>query len=285
MEKKCDLHTHSVYSDGTCTPAEILRQAEEMGLSHVALTDHNTVSGLAEFLQAADGLQVIPVPGIEFSCGWQGKEVHMLGLFLQPEHFEKVHAFVQQLHQRKDESNRQLVKKLQERGYDLCYDELVQKTVGGHINRAHIAQSMLEKGYVSSVEEAVKGILSPAYGLYRPSERLDAMEAIRFIRSVQGAAVLAHPFLNQGEEELERFLPLAKEAGLDGMETQYPLFDEKTEQAARALAERFSLLESGGSDFHGAIKPHIALGTGKGSLFVPERFARQMEKHVQEKNA
>ena len=273
METGCDLHTHSLFSDGTCAPEELVQLAEGMGLSHVALTDHNTVLGLDRFLQAAQHTSVQAVPGVELSCGWGGREIHMLGLFLQPCHFHKVHEYVQAMHRKKDESNRQLVEKLQEAGYALSFEELTKCTPEGHFNRAHVAKAMLEKGYVRSVEEAVKGILSPAYGLYRPPERLDALEAIRFLRSICAVPVLAHPYLNQSADELAVFVPRAKEAGLIGMEVRYPLFDRETEEAAARLAKAHHLLPSGGSDFHGAIKPHIALGTGTGKLFVPSDYA------------
>lgn len=280
METRCDLHAHSLFSDGTCTPEELVQLADEMGLSHVALTDHNTVLGLERFLQAAQHASVQPVPGVELSCGWGGREIHMLGLFLQPCHFPEVHEYVQAMHRKKDESNRQLLEKLQQAGYALSFDELSRKTPEGHFNRAHVAQAMLEKGYVTSVQEAVNGILSPAYGLYQPPERLNALEAIRFLRSLGAVPVLAHPYLNQTPDELAAFVPPAREAGLIGMETRYPLFDRETEEAACALANAYGLLPSGGSDFHGTIKPHIALGTGKGNLFVPESYARALAKRA-----
>lgn len=277
MDKACDLHAHSLYSDGTCTPAELILLAEEKGLSHLALTDHNTVLGLREFLQAAETSLVEAVPGIEISCGFQGKEVHILGLYLPPTSFDEVHTFVQEIHRRKDESNRQLVQRLRDAGYDLCYETLVANTRGGHINRAHIAKAMLEKGDVPSVEAAVKGVLSPAYGLYQPPERLDALEAVRRLAAWGAVPVLAHPFLNQTESELHIFLPQARASGLIGMETRYPLYDEPTARLAAQMARQYGLLESGGSDFHGAIKPHIALGTGTGSLFVPAAFAENLK--------
>ena len=280
MEARCDLHAHSLFSDGTCTPEELVQLAEEAGLSHVALTDHNTVLGLERFLQAAQHASVQPVPGVELSCGWQGREIHMLGLFLKPAHFSRVQEYVQAMHRRKDESNRQLIEKLREAGYALSFDELSRKTPEGHFNRAHVAQMMLEKGYVRSVQEAVNGILSPSYGLYQPPERLNALEAIGFLRSLGAVPVLAHPYLNQTADELASFVPLAKEAGLIGMETRYPLFDRETEEAACRLADAHGLLPSGGSDFHGAIKPHIALGSGKGNLFVPESYARALSERA-----
>lgn len=274
MDTRCDLHTHSFFSDGTCAPEDIVRLAVQLGLTHVALTDHNTVLGLDRFLQAAENQPLHAIPGVELSCSWQGKEIHMLGLDLPRETFPLVHQSIQEMHRKKDECNRLLVHSLRQHGYDLSYEALCRRTPEGHFNRAHVAQMMLEKGYVSSVAEAVQGILSPKAGLYKPPERLDALHAVRFLRSIGAVPVLAHPFLSLTEADMHCFLPLAKDAGLSGMETRYPLYDDKTAHTAACMARQYGLLESGGSDFHGTIKPHISLGTGTGSLLVPSAFAQ-----------
>lgn len=268
----CDLHAHSVYSDGTCTPEEVIALAEERSLAAVALTDHNTVSGLERFMWAADGKKVQAVAGMELSTVFDGAETHMLGLFLPRSGWPLLEEKMQVLLQNKEESNRRLIAALQQAGYDVDYEELAAATLGGRINRAHIGADMVKKGYVGSISEAMSGLLSEKGGFYRPPERLSALEGISLIRKAGGLAVLAHPFLNLTEEELRRFLPLAKEAGLTGMETHYSLFNRDITEKARRLAAEYGLLESGGSDFHGLHKPDIALGWGKGGLQVPARF-------------
>lgn len=268
----CDLHAHSVYSDGTCTPEEVIALAEERSLAAVALTDHNTVSGLERFMRAADGKKVQAVAGMELSTVFDGVETHMLGLFLPRNGWPLLEEKMQVLLQNKEESNRRLIAALQQAGYDVDYEELAAATLGGRINRAHIGADMVKKGYVGSISEAMSGLLSEKGGFYRPPERLSALEGISLIRKAGGLAVLAHPFLNLTEEELRRFLPLAKEAGLTGMETHYSLFNRDITEKARRLAAEYGLLESGGSDFHGLHKPDIALGWGKGGLQVPARF-------------
>ena len=268
MEKLCDLHTHSLYSDGTCTPGQLIEKAREAGLSAVVLSDHNTVAGLPSFLEAARDSGVEAVPGVEFSTEYLGKELHILGLFIQPEAYPQVNALLQQFLQRKDQSNRELVERLAQAGIVLDYDK-IKRQAAGSINRAVIGAEMVELGYCESVKKAFSDWLSPKKGYYIPPLRPDAFETIRFIKSIGAVAVLAHPFLNLDASELEIFLQQAVPAGLDGMEVSYSLFSqEQTENACR-IADRFGLLYSGGSDFHGNNKPDIFMGVGKGNLQIP----------------
>lgn len=282
MDKFCDLHTHSNYSDGTFSPTQLLDAAEDAGLSAIALCDHNTVLGLPEFLAAARGRAVEAVPGAEFSTDYQGVELHILGLFIRPEHFENITALMEDARQRKERSNRELVQALSAAGYPMDYDSMKSRTPSGQLNRSHIAAEMTELGYTATRQEAFVRFLSPKCGYYNPPERIGAFQMIELIRSMGAAAVLAHPFLNLKEEAaLRGFLGPAKEAGLSGMEVLYPLFDREKTQLASALAKEFELLPSGGSDFHGANKPDIRLGSGKGELAVPLSFLDGLKKSIQ----
>lgn len=279
----CDLHTHSVFSDGTCTPSAVVVQAEQLGLAAVALTDHNTVAGLPAFLQAAEGKNVMAVPGMELSVQYGQGEVHMLGLFLPRTSWPILQNKMEEVNRRKEESNRELIAALQKAGYPLDYDELTAATPTGRINRAHMGADLIKKGYVNSIGEAMNGLLSEKGGYYRPPKRMDAMEAVALIRQLGGAPVLAHPFLNLTEDKLMAFLPQAKEAGMMGMETHYSLFTAEETERARQLAERFGLMESGGSDFHGHHKPDIALGWGRGNLRIPAAFYERLSTAAQQK--
>lgn len=272
MERYCDLHTHSVYSDGTCTPAQIIELAEAAGLSAVALCDHNTVAGLPDFFEAAQGREIEAVGGIELSTEYKGKDLHIVGLYIRPEYYEGITERMEETNRRKLESNRSLINALSALGYVLDYEELSAQHPGGNINRAHIAAAMKEKGYISSIEEAFSGVLSDEGGVYQPPKRIDTMEAISYLKSIGAVAVLAHAFYDFTEQELEEFLPLAKAAGLDGMETLYSSFDAEQRKAAARIAEKYGMLPSGGSDFHGDNKPDICIGRGKGDLFVPISF-------------
>lgn len=277
----CDLHTHSRYSDGTCSPAEIIRQAEALGLSAVALTDHNTLAGLPEFLTAARGTAVTAIPGVEISTLYGDTELHIVGLYLPPDSFDAVMALLEGFNQKKEESNRLLIRNLNRAGYGLDYEDICRHHPEGTLNRAVIAAALLEKGFVGSTQEAFQSLLSKKAGYYVPPERLDVFTAIRFLKSIGAVPVLAHPFLNlKTEDALRAFLENAVPQGLAAMETMYPSFSEEQTDLARRMAREYNLKESGGSDFHGDTKPHIRLGTGKGTLAVPAAFAEELKNGI-----
>ena len=268
----CDLHTHSTSSDGSLSPSELVAAAEEMRLGALALTDHNTTKGLAEFTAAAEGSGVTAVPGCEFSTDFGDRELHIVGLFLPRESWPAVEGYTDALRRSKHASNLLMIEKLRERGCDITYDEVAAITDAAEFNRAHVARVLQAKGCVDSLDQAFDTLLKAGNGCYFPAKRPDALKTVRFIRDRGGVAVLAHPFLNLDADGLEAFLPQAMEAGLTAMETRYSLFNEAKTHEAQALAKRFGLLPSGGSDFHGVAKPAIALGVGKGGLQVPYAY-------------
>jgi len=276
MEKLCDLHAHSTASDGTLTPTELLHLAVETKLSALVLCDHNTVAGLPEFTEAAEGLPLEAVPAIEFTTEFEGTELHMLALWVRPEHYAAINQILEDFKRRKAESNVRLVENLAKAGYRIDYETIEKEH--SYVNRAHIAQALMDGGYVGSVKEAFKTLLQPEQGYYVPPKRPDALEIIRFIKSIGAVAVLAHPLLNLEEAGLRKFLPLAVEAGLDAMETLYAKYTPEETALAKALAAEFRLLESGGSDFHGEAKPDIALGSGRGDLRIPADFLERLKK-------
>ena len=280
----CDLHTHSIFSDGTCTPEELVDNAIKAGLSAVALTDHNTVDGLPDFVSAASEKNITCVAGAEFSADYNGKELHILGLFIPPEHFDKVSDLMLIGNIRKEESNLALIESLNQAGYNLNYEAIKSSTPNGKINRAHIAAAMLEKGYINSVTEAFDTVLSPVVGYYKVPERITAQEIIKFIDSIGAVSVLAHPFfVSRGKEllnenELVDFITSIQ--GLDGMECYYSTYDEAATEKAVKIADRFGLIKSGGSDFHGSLKPDIQLGIGKGNLKIPHKCYLELKERA-----
>ena len=279
MDKWCDLHTHSIFSDGTCSPAEIIDGAIKAGLSAIALTDHNTVDGLPDFMTAAKDKPIEAIPGAEISVDYNGTELHMLGLFIKPEYFPQISELMQVVMHRKEQSNINLIESLARIGIHLDYDEIKRTTPNGQINRAHIATAMTQKGYTHSIEEAFETHLSKSAGFYKEPQRITVWEALDFIQSIGAVSVLAHPFLNLSKNELADFLPLAKEKGLVGIECYYSLYDEETTAASLRIANDFGFLRSGGSDFHGSRKPGIRLGVGKGNLKIPYEWHLDL-KHV-----
>ena len=278
MENYCDLHNHSVFSDGTRTPAELIDEAVALGLSAIALTDHNTADGLNDFLAAAEGKPILAVPGTEFTVEYNGTELHLLGLFIDPIHFPAVQKISDDYLQRKAQSNLDLIDALNQGGYHVDFDEIRAQTPNGNVNRAHIAAALVEKGYVPTIKDAFKTLLSEDAGFFREPPKPDFWETLDFIISIDAVPVLAHPFLDLTEEQLIDFLPRAKERGLVGMEIIYSTYDEATTACAARLARDFGLMPSGGSDYHGAKKPDIRMGVGKGNLRIPAQWAENLKK-------
>ncbi len=277
MEKLCDLHTHSIFSDGTSTPAEIIDMAIKANLSAVALSDHNTVDGLPDFLSAAVGKNIEAIAGTELSVDYDGTELHLLALFIPQVNFSQISELMVEMDKKKEESNIALVDSLSRAGMILDYEAIKSQTPTGKVNRAHIARGLMQKGYVSSIEEAFNTHLSLEAGHYKPSKRFSIWEALDFIRSIKAVPVLAHPFLKLSKEELTILLPLAKKRGLVGMECYYTTHDAEATETALSLARDFDLCFSGGSDFHGDTKPGVHLGVGKGNLRIPYEWALKLK--------
>lgn len=265
----CDLHTHSIYSDGTCTPTELVDMAAAVGLSAIALTDHNTTDGLPEFLSAARDRSIEAVAGVEFSVSYNGRELHLLGLFIDEKYFSEINRLTAEMDALKEKSNIDLAHSLAKAGIVLDYEKIKKSTPNGRVNRANFASEMVRLGYVKDRDEAFDVYLSPEAGHYKEPRRLELFETIELIRAMGALPILAHPFLQLDEAELEDALPLLKAHGLAGMECYYSLYDEKTTEKALEMVRRHGLLPSGGSDFHGENKPKIKLGSGLGGLSIP----------------
>ncbi|MBQ8725528.1 MAG: PHP domain-containing protein [Clostridia bacterium] len=264
----CDMHVHSCFSDGSSTPAQLIEEGLSVGLSAIALTDHNNIGGAEEFLKASCGKDIKAVVGTEFSTDYGDKELHILGLFIQKEHFKKVTAYCERVILNKEKSNRVMIDRLKKAGYDIDYDE-VKRNCQGTMNRAHIGAVLFKKGYTKTIEEVFDTILSKSGGIYESAKRLDAFETIKFIRSIGAVPVLAHPFLDLNESELRVFLAKATANGLIGMETEYTTYSPEQTFLARQIASEFGLKRSGGSDYHGCRKENVALATGRGNLAIP----------------
>lgn len=265
-----DLHVHSNKSDGTFSPTELVQYSVEKGLTAIALTDHDTTEGLAEAINAAAGLSLTVIPGIEFSTVYDNKDVHVLGLFIDydsPVFQEALKGFVNSRILR----NEKMCHRLQEKGIDITYEKLLEAYPEAVITRAHYARFMLEQGVIKSMPEAFERYIGDHAPCYVPREKITPYQAVELIRKVKGIPVLAHPPLyRMSDERLEQLVISLKEAGLAGIETIYSTYTRGEENHMRTLAGKYDLLITGGSDFHGSNKPDIDLGTGKGNLSVPE---------------
>ena len=273
----CDLHIHSKISDGFDPPEQLIDLAIEAELEAVALCDHNDVGGLPAFLAAAEGKAIRAIAGIEFSVDWRGKELHLLGLFLPERSFGKITALMAIAQERKRQSNVHLIESLQRAGYDIDFETVLKTTDGEGFNRSHVAYVLTQKGYTPSIKAAMDTVLSVEAGHYKPPVRYSIWEMLALIREIGAVAVLAHPLLNVTPEELRELLPEAKKQGLAGMECLYSEYDDQATATAFALAVEFGLLPSGGSDYHGAGKPHIQMGVGQGNLRIPYAYAKALE--------
>lgn len=274
-----DLHTHSKSSDGSLPPAALAQEAKCLGLTAVALTDHNTVSGIPQFMAAAARLDITAVAGVELSTVCDGRELHLLGLFIPPEHYESITALTKRYRDCKEQSNMDLAGRLTADGYTVDYEKLRRENPDRVINRALIAEVLMAEGHVPSVKAAFDTLLGEGMGYYTPPERLDFFDAIRFLRSIHTLPVWAHPLQYADEPTVRSILPRAVEAGLLGIEVMHSSYGEDTVARAKALADEFCLLYSGGSDFHGTAKPTVKLGVGSstaGSLNIPDEYFEKL---------
>lgn len=276
MHARIDMHTHSTASDGTYTPTELMRAAKEAGLSAIALTDHDTFEGLPEARGEAARQGIELVPGCELSLDFAGLPTHMLALFVD----ERPGALVSELtriREARARRNAVMLAKLREVGVHLEHDDVAARAAGV-VGRPHIAQAMLAQGAVRSFEEAFQRFLGKDGLAYVPKEKLTPAEAIRAVHADGGLAVLAHPYLlTQQAHRLEALLTELKGQGLDGVEVYYTEHSDQYTALVARLAEKLSLLASGGSDFHGAVKPGVRLGRGRGGLFVNGQLLEAMK--------
>ena len=265
----CDLHTHSNFSDGSCTPSEIIALAKEKSLI-VALTDHNTVEGLPEFLTEAEKQGVTAIGGTELSTYHNGTEFHLLGLFIDPDKYKDVTMLTKEFRILKEISNMEMVERLAAAGYCIDYLSVKRRTPNDNANRVQVAEELMEKGYVGSIKEAFNTLLKEGNGFYIPSERLQLKDAVSFLRKIKAIPILAHPLEDTDEESLRNIIPELIDSGLLGMEVLHSSYSNEKIEAAFKIAEDFGLFASGGSDFHGDKKEGVYLGTGKGNLSIPD---------------
>jgi len=271
-----DLHTHSTASDGTLAPAELVALAERIGLTALALTDHDTTGGLPEALRAARGMPIELVPGVELSAASETGAIHIVGLYVDHAN-EELEAGLAWARRMRDERNPEIAKRLAALGVPVDLERVAEIARCGVVGRPHLAQAMVERGHVATREEAFERYLAPGGAAYVPKRKLEPAECIRLIRGSGGVPVLAHPDQTGLEgSELERLVAELKSCGLAGIEVYCPSYDSSKTRALRDLALEYELVESGGTDFHGDAKPAIRLGRGFGSMYVPDALLERM---------
>ena len=262
-----DLHTHSTASDGTLSPAQLVALAATKGLAAVALTDHDTLAGLPEAgrIGAAHGVEVIS--GVELSVADGDRSIHLLGLFL-PDRPGRLAEALTYLRARRHNRNQLILDKLRTQGIAIDY-EAVTALAQGAVGRPHIAQAMLQAGAVTSFKEAFTRYLGVHGRAYVPKDKLTLARAVELLHDEGALTVLAHPYmLGLAGPALAETIGRYRDAGLDAIEAFYTEHSQAQTLEYLALARRFGLAVSGGSDFHGGAKPEVELGYGRGALRV-----------------
>lgn len=246
--KRIDLHTHTTASDGKCSPTENVMLAEERGLQAIAITDHDTVGGIQEALQAAEHLSVEVIPGIEVSTLIEGTEIHVLGYFIDFEN-EAFNSELAKLRETRNLRNEMMVEKLQELGIEISIEEVKakQQKKGGNVGRPHIAEVLMEKGIVHDLAEAFDVYLGKEGKAYVNPPRISPFEGVALIQKYGGVPVLAHPGLYDYDELIKELV----EIGLKGIEVHHPDHSPEEVKKYAEMAKEFQLIATGGSDYHG----------------------------------
>ncbi|MGC8873881.1 MAG: PHP domain-containing protein [Chloroflexia bacterium] len=279
-----DLHTHSTASDGRLTPQKLVEKAVSEGLSVLGLTDHDSVAGIDEAWNACQGSRLIFVPGVELSTDRPGADCHILGYFVDHRHPRLTEALSTFLQERRERGER-MVQRLRELGIPISWERVQELAQGGIVARPHVAEALLEAGYVSSRQEAFERYIGHGRPAYVTRLKFSPEEAVRLIRSAHGVPVLAHPTFADPDHdftaELSRqipypFLESLCEAGLLGLEAYYTDYSPELSARLQELAQHFGLIVTGGSDFHG--NPE---GPALGSVGVPAEVVPRLLEQAQ----
>ena len=274
--KTIDLHVHTTASDGTASPAEAVKLAKAAGLSAIAITDHDTVSGYAEAAEAGKALGVEVIPGIEISTKY-GRAVHILGYYIDPDS-DKLAPVLEWVVRDRDERNRKMAELMAADGLPVSYEEM-HRRFGAVIGRPHFAEVLVELGLAKDVRDAFDRYVEKGQKYYLPRNFLSIERVIEIIREAGGIPVLAHPFQYKLDDAgLRELIEHCMESGLKGMECRYSGYSTEQSKYLGRLAEEYGLIKTGGSDFHGENKKHISIGTGTGALEVPYQYLEKLRK-------
>lgn len=263
-----DLHTHSNASDGSDTPAELVKKAKQAKLSALALTDHDTLAGLPEAIAASRELNLEFIPGCEIAVASEYGEIHLVGLWVQPDNAALNQALNTMLAAR-SKRNKAIVEKLQALGISVNYADIESLVSGESIGRPHIARALLDLGVVESQHEAFSKYLGKKSPAYVARELPSPAQGIKLLRDAGATVSWAHPMLLRAPRDwVESTLDILVKSGLDAVEAYHSEHSDADSRICVELAAKHDLVLSGGSDYHGREKPGIAMGSGKGGLRV-----------------
>jgi predicted metal-dependent phosphoesterase TrpH len=279
---RIDLHIHSTASDGTLTPAEIVRQALALHLGAIAITDHDSVDGSREALEAGVPAPLGFLTGVEISASPPSSyprrgSFHILGYRIDVAD-KALNRELKRLQRARENRNPGILNKLNALGIPIRMEEVMAVAGGGQVGRPHIAKLLISKGVADTIEDAFDRYLGNGKAAYVDKYRIDCATAIKRIKAAGGIAVLAHPGLLElnDERHLREILTELKQMGLGGIEVYYPEHSQQQTRRFTGLAQHFELLMTGGSDFHGTIHPAVKMGSGKGDLAVPYRLYEKL---------
>jgi predicted metal-dependent phosphoesterase TrpH len=267
-----DLHTHSTASDGTLTPTELVAAACAEGLSAIALTDHDTIAGIDEFLDAAAGSPLRAIPGVEVACSWYGASLHLVGLFID-HHDLSLKRLLERICTHRAERNRLILDALGAAGIDLTHDAVCECARGQVIGRPHFASALVRGGWCRDLQDAFTRFIGKGRPAYIRRFLPLPSEAVRTIHNAGGVAVWAHPLggaPQSRKKKLRQVTNHLQKIGVDAMEVYYSDYTPAETERSLEIAKEFGMLLSGGSDYHGANMPGVELGRGRGKLCVPD---------------
>jgi predicted metal-dependent phosphoesterase TrpH len=274
---RLDLHLHTIHSDGSCTPTEVVNMAHQAGVTALAITDHDIMTGVVEAMEAGQQCGIEIIPGVEISSLSGNSELHILGYFLDRQDSDLL-ARLKTLRDGRHLRNPQIIERLQTLGIDITYDEVRALAGSDSVGRPHIARALMDKRVVASAKEAFDRFLADGKPAYVPRELPSPVEAIHWIKAARGLAVLAHPtWVKVAEQPLVDLVRQLKADGLDGVEVYYSTHAARQTREYLSLAQQLGLLVTGGSDFHGLTKPDIEVGIGKGTLHIPTSLLPKMK--------
>lgn len=268
MKNLVDLHTHSTASDGSLSPHDLVTEAKKAGLLAIALSDHDTLSGIATAKKAAEKAEIELIPAVELSAQYLC-EIHILGYYVD-ENDPKLLGALTDLQTERKARNLRMISRLQEIGKDITLSEVTGFSPDGVITRAHFAKALVKKGYANSISEAFELYLDEGKPAFVPRDKMTAKDAISLVKNAGGIPVLAHPFQYTNDPiEVENMICTLKQDGILGMECYYSEYDLSQKNILLEIARRQGMLITGGSDFHGSYKPKLMIGKGYGDLEVP----------------
>lgn len=267
-----DLHVHSNASDGSLTPREVANEAISMGLRAIALTDHDTIDGIKEILDYTSDKNLEVIPGIELSCYYNNREIHILGFFVDytnPD-LQKELSFLKEA---REGRNLKMIELMQKDGLNITMEKLLHGNPDSVITRAHFARVLVEEGICKDKEVAFRKYIGIGCKYYLPKPQVSCETAMNILTKYSKGAFLAHPLLYHfGYKQIEELLTYLKTLGLKGVEVYHSSNNMYESDKLRSMALKLGLLTSGGSDFHGIIKPNIKMGIGRGGMKIPMRL-------------